>query len=70
MNKENNLINESSPYLLQHAKNPVNWNPWDKKYLNIAEKQNKLVTYLKKEKQQLRKILKRLYKQEKLMVPL
>ena len=43
MNKENNLINESSPYLLQHAKNPVNWNPWDKKYLNIAEKQNKLV---------------------------
>ena len=43
MNKKNNLINESSPYLLQHAKNPVNWNPWDKKYLNIAEKQNKLV---------------------------
>ena len=43
MNKENNLINESSPYLLQHAKNPVDWNPWDKKYLNIAEKQNKLV---------------------------
>ena len=43
MNKENNLINESSPYLLQHAKNPVNWNPWDNKYLNIAEKQNKLV---------------------------
>ena len=43
MNKENNLINESSPYLLQHAKNPVNWNPWGKKYLNIAEKQNKLI---------------------------
>ena len=43
MNKKNNLINESSPYLLQHAKNPVNWNPWDNKYLNIAEKQNKLV---------------------------
>jgi len=26
--KENNLINESSPYLLQHAYNPVNWYAW------------------------------------------
>ena len=43
MNTENNLINESSPYLLQHAENPVNWNPWNKKYLKIAEKENKLV---------------------------
>ena len=25
-----------------NMQNPVNWNPWDKKYLNIAE-QNKLV---------------------------
>jgi len=24
----NDLINESSPYLLQHAHNPVNWYPW------------------------------------------
>ena len=24
----NALINESSPYLLQHAHNPVNWQPW------------------------------------------
>ena len=43
MNTENNLINESSPYLLQHVENPVNWNPWNKKYLKIAEKENKLV---------------------------
>ena len=43
MNTENNLINESSPYLLQHIENPVNWNPLNKKYLKIAEKENKLV---------------------------
>ncbi|MDD2401493.1 MAG: DUF255 domain-containing protein [Clostridia bacterium] len=24
----NRLINEKSPYLLQHAHNPVNWFPW------------------------------------------
>ena len=24
----NHLINESSPYLLAHANNPVNWYPW------------------------------------------
>ena len=39
----NNLINETSPYLLQHAYNPVNWNPWDSKYLDLAKKENKLV---------------------------
>ena len=43
MENGNNLKNESSPYLLQHAENPVNWNPWDQKYLNLAEKENKLV---------------------------
>ena len=43
MNKENNLRGETSPYLLQHVQNPVNWNPWDKKYLKLAEKENKLV---------------------------
>ncbi len=43
MKKGNNLKNETSPYLLQHAENPVNWNPWDKKYLNKAKKENKLV---------------------------
>ena len=42
-NMSNNLINETSPYLLQHAYNPVNWNPWNKKYLEQAKKENKLV---------------------------
>ena len=39
----NNLINETSPYLLQHAYNPVDWNPWGSKYLDLAKKENKLV---------------------------
>ena len=39
----NNLINETSPYLLQHAYNPVDWNPWDSKYLDLAKKENKLI---------------------------
>ena len=43
MKKLNNLKDETSPYLLQHVENPVNWNPWDKKYLNKAKKENKLV---------------------------
>ena len=38
MENGNNLKNESSPYLLQHAENPVNWNPWNQKYLDLAEK--------------------------------
>ncbi len=29
----NELIHESSPYLLQHAHNPVNWYPWGEKAL-------------------------------------
>ncbi|HIF15517.1 MAG TPA: DUF255 domain-containing protein, partial [Bacteroidetes bacterium] len=37
----NSLINESSPYLLQHAHNPVNWMPWGKKALAMAKTQNK-----------------------------
>ena len=43
MKNQNNLKNETSPYLLQHVENPVNWNPWNKKYLNKAKKENKLV---------------------------
>jgi uncharacterized protein YyaL (SSP411 family) len=37
----NDLINESSPYLLQHAHNPVNWHPWNKETLALAQKENK-----------------------------
>lgn len=37
----NALINEKSPYLLQHAYNPVDWHPWNKTSLNLAKQQNK-----------------------------
>ncbi|MFN8254420.1 MAG: thioredoxin domain-containing protein [Bacteroidales bacterium] len=37
----NNLIHESSPYLLQHAHNPVNWFPWGEEALNKAAKEDK-----------------------------
>lgn len=39
----NNLINETSPYLLQHAHNPVNWNAWNDETLELAKKDNKLI---------------------------
>ena len=39
----NQLIQESSPYLLQHAHNPVNWVPWSKDALDLAKQENKLV---------------------------
>ncbi|NLG82255.1 MAG: thioredoxin domain-containing protein [Bacilli bacterium] len=37
----NKLINEKSPYLLQHAYNPVNWYPWSEEAFEIAKKDNK-----------------------------
>jgi uncharacterized protein YyaL (SSP411 family) len=37
----NRLINESSPYLLQHAHNPVDWFPWGNEALTKAKEQNK-----------------------------
>ncbi|MBT3300819.1 MAG: thioredoxin domain-containing protein [Bacteroidetes bacterium] len=37
----NALIHESSPYLLQHAHNPVNWHPWGEEALIKAKKENK-----------------------------
>ena len=37
----NKLINESSPYLLQHAHNPVDWYPWSKEAFEIAKSQDK-----------------------------
>ncbi|MEA3443827.1 MAG: thioredoxin domain-containing protein, partial [Bacteroidota bacterium] len=39
----NQLINESSPYLLQHAHNPVNWHPWGQEALDKARDENKLI---------------------------
>ncbi len=37
----NRLINESSPYLLQHATNPINWYPWGQDAFITAKKENK-----------------------------
>jgi uncharacterized protein len=37
----NRLINESSPYLLQHAHNPVDWYPWGNEALQKAETEDK-----------------------------
>ncbi len=37
----NNLINETSPYLLQHAHNPVDWYPWGEAALGRARAENK-----------------------------
>ena len=39
----NSLINESSPYLLQHAYNPVNWLPFSDAAFEKAKKENKPV---------------------------
>ena len=41
MKPANKLINETSPYLLQHAHNPVNWFPWGDEALALAKKENK-----------------------------
>jgi len=37
----NHLGNETSPYLQQHAHNPVNWYPWGEEALNKAKEENK-----------------------------
>lgn len=39
----NRLIHASSPYLLQHANNPVNWYEWGEEALELARKENKLI---------------------------
>lgn len=39
----NDLIHETSPYLLQHAHNPVNWHPWGENAFKLAKEQNKPV---------------------------
>ena len=39
----NNLINEESPYLQQHANNPVNWYPWSKEAFERAKEEDKAI---------------------------
>lgn len=43
MDNPNHLIHETSPYLLQHAHNPVDWYPWGDEAWEKAKKENKLV---------------------------
>lgn len=40
---KNNLAKETSPYLLQHQYNPVNWYPWGEEAFAKAREENKLV---------------------------
>ena len=37
----NHLKDQSSPYLLQHAENPVNWYPWTQEAFDKAIRENK-----------------------------
>jgi uncharacterized protein YyaL (SSP411 family) len=39
----NKLALESSPYLLQHARNPVHWIAWSDEVFSLAKKENKLI---------------------------
>ena len=39
--KSNRLINEKSPYLLQHAQNPVDWYPWGEEAFKKAKQEDK-----------------------------
>lgn len=37
----NHLVSETSPYLQQHADNPVDWHPWSEQALTLAREQDK-----------------------------
>ena len=39
----NSLVNETSPYLLMHAHNPVNWYPWNEESLKKARDEGKVI---------------------------
>ena len=39
----NRLVNESSPYLLQHATNPIDWYPWGAEAFEKAKRENRLI---------------------------
>src|SRR5262245_25684993 len=41
--KPNRLARESSPYLLQHAYNPVDWFPWGPEAFEKAKKEGKMI---------------------------
>ncbi len=39
----NRLIHEKSPYLLQHAHNPVDWYPWGSEAFEVAQQEDKII---------------------------
>ena len=39
--RPNHLAGQSSPYLLEHADNPVDWYPWGGEALGMAEKESR-----------------------------
>ena len=39
--QRNALADETSPYLLQHANNPVAWHPWSEQALELAREEGK-----------------------------
>ena len=41
--KPNRLVQEKSPYLLQHAYNPVDWYPWGEEAFEKAKREDKIV---------------------------
>ncbi|TGL90447.1 thioredoxin domain-containing protein [Leptospira congkakensis] len=41
--KPNRLVHEKSPYLLQHAHNPVDWFPWGNEAFEKAQKEDKII---------------------------
>jgi len=43
MKYTNKLIHSTSPYLLQHAHNPVNWRPWEESALEKAKEEGRLI---------------------------
>ena len=55
-NKPNKLIQESSPYLLQHAYNPVEWFPWGDEALSKAKKEKRSKKVPKRNNQMLNPI--------------
>lgn len=41
INKQNRLAKEKSPYLQQHADNPVDWYPWGEEAFAVAKREDK-----------------------------
>ena len=55
----NRLVDEKSPYLLQHKDNPIHWYPWGEEALEAAVRENKpIFLYWKKNPLKMKKSLR------------